>query len=45
MAVGSRDKAAYGEGLKHNVVLPFNALSSVQLFAFMGKDKPTQNDV
>lgn len=33
-------KAAYGEGLKHNVSLPFNALSSIELFNSMGKDKP-----
>ena len=33
-------KAAYNEGLKHNVTLPFNALASVQLFNAMGKDKP-----
>lgn len=33
-------KAAYGEGLKHNVALPFNALASIELFNSMGKDKP-----
>ncbi|MDQ1002126.1 3-hydroxyisobutyrate dehydrogenase-like beta-hydroxyacid dehydrogenase [Neobacillus niacini] len=33
-------KAAYNEGLKHNVTLPFNALSSTQLFDSMGKEKP-----
>lgn len=33
-------KAAYNEGLKHNVTLPFNALSSIQLFDSMGKEKP-----
>ena len=33
-------KAAYSEGLKHNVVLPFNTLSSVELFNSMGKEKP-----
>lgn len=33
-------KAAYGEGLKHNVALPFNALSSIELFNSMGKEKP-----
>ncbi|MFY9327975.1 MAG: hypothetical protein WAO76_08165 [Georgfuchsia sp.] len=33
-------KAAYGEGLKHNVTLPFNALASIELFNSMGKDKP-----
>lgn len=32
-------KAAYGEGLKHHISLPFNALSSVELFNSMGKDK------
>lgn len=32
-------KAAYGEGLKHNITLPFNALSSIELFNSMGKDK------
>ncbi|RLL43765.1 NAD(P)-dependent oxidoreductase [Oceanobacillus piezotolerans] len=31
-------KAAYNEGLKHNVTLPFNALSSTQLFDSMGKE-------
>ena len=33
-------KAAYGEGLKHNVTLPFNALSSIELFNSMDKEKP-----
>ncbi len=33
-------KAAYNEGLKHNVALPFNALSSVHLFDSMGVEKP-----
>jgi pyruvate/2-oxoglutarate dehydrogenase complex dihydrolipoamide dehydrogenase (E3) component len=33
-------KATYNEGLKHNVTLPFNALSSTQLFNSMGKEKP-----
>jgi 3-hydroxyisobutyrate dehydrogenase-like beta-hydroxyacid dehydrogenase len=33
-------KAAYNEGLTHNLALPFNALSSTQLFNFMGKEKP-----
>ena len=33
-------KAAYGEGLKYNVALPFNALSSIELFNSMGKGKP-----
>ena len=33
-------KATYNEGLKHNVSLPFNALSSTQLFDSMGKEKP-----
>ena len=33
-------KATYNEGLEHNVSLPFNALSSTQLFNSMGKEKP-----
>jgi 3-hydroxyisobutyrate dehydrogenase-like beta-hydroxyacid dehydrogenase len=33
-------KAAHGEGLTHNVPLPFNALSSTLLFNSMGKEKP-----
>lgn len=33
-------KAAYGEGIKHNVTLPFNALASIELFNSMGKEKP-----
>lgn len=33
-------KAAYGEGLKHNITLPFNALSSIELFNSMEKEKP-----
>ncbi|UCZ53746.1 NAD(P)-dependent oxidoreductase [Bacillus shivajii] len=33
-------KASYNEGLKHNVTLPFNALSATQLFDSMGKEKP-----
>lgn len=33
-------KAAYGEGLKHNVTLPFNALASIELFHSMEKEKP-----
>ena len=33
-------KAAYNEGLQHKVALPFNALSSTQLFDSMGKEKP-----
>jgi len=33
-------KAAFIEELKHNVTLPFNALSSPQLFDSMGKEKP-----
>jgi hypothetical protein len=32
-------KATYNEGLQHNVSLPFNALSSTQLFDSMGKAK------
>jgi 3-hydroxyisobutyrate dehydrogenase len=30
-------KAAHLEGLEHNVPLPFNALSSTQLFDSMGQ--------
>lgn len=37
-------KAAYGEGLNHNVTLPFNALSSTQLFSAMGKEKSDADD-
>ncbi|TFB25117.1 NAD(P)-dependent oxidoreductase [Filobacillus milosensis] len=33
-------KASYNEGLKHNVPLPFNALSTTQLVDSMGKNKP-----
>ncbi|WP_160725333.1 NAD(P)-dependent oxidoreductase [Bacillus sp. USDA818B3_A] len=33
-------KAAYNQGVKHNISLPFNALSSTQLFDAMGKEKP-----
>lgn len=33
-------KAAFNEGLKHNVSLSFNALSSTHLFDAMGKEKP-----
>lgn len=32
--------ASYNLGIKHNVSLPFNALSSTQLFYSMGKEKP-----
>jgi hypothetical protein len=32
-------KESFNEGLKHNLPLPFNALSSTQLFASMGKEK------
>lgn len=32
--------ASYNQGIKHNVSLPFNALSSTQLFDSMGKEKP-----
>ena len=32
--------AAYNQGIKHNVSMPFNALSSTQLFDSMGKEKP-----
>jgi len=31
--------AAYHKGLEHNVPMPFNALSSTQLFTSMGKEK------
>lgn len=33
-------KATFLEGIKHNVNLPFNALSSTELFNSMGKEKP-----
>lgn len=33
-------KASYTEGLKRNVTLPFNALSSIELFDSMRKEKP-----
>ncbi|MCE7059356.1 NAD(P)-dependent oxidoreductase [Dyadobacter sp. CY343] len=33
-------KSTFGEGLKHTIALPFNALSSTQLFDAMGKEKP-----
>ncbi|MGE8080976.1 NAD-binding protein [Peribacillus loiseleuriae] len=33
-------KAAYNQGIQHNVSLLFNALSSTQLFDAMGKEKP-----
>src|SRR6476620_2342811 len=32
--------ATYNQGIKHNVSMPFNALSSTQLFDAMGKEKP-----
>lgn len=32
--------ASYNQGIKHNVSMPFNALSSTQLFDAMGKEKP-----
>ncbi len=32
--------ATYNQGIKHNVSMPFNALSSTQLFDSMGKEKP-----
>jgi hypothetical protein len=35
-------KATHNEGLAHNVGLPFNALSSTQLFNSMGKAQPGQ---
>lgn len=33
-------KAAHLKGLEHHVAMPFNALSSTQLFDSMGKNKP-----
>jgi 3-hydroxyisobutyrate dehydrogenase-like beta-hydroxyacid dehydrogenase len=33
-------RATYNEGLQHNLSLPFNAISSTQLFNSMGKEKP-----
>lgn len=33
-------KAAHLKGLEHHVAMPFNALSSTQLFNSMGKEKP-----
>jgi 3-hydroxyisobutyrate dehydrogenase len=35
-------KATHNEGLAHNISLPFNALSSTQLFNSMGKAEPGQ---
>src|SRR3954470_9871558 len=32
--------ATYNQGIKHNVSMPFNALSSTQLFDSMDKEKP-----
>jgi len=32
--------AAYNQGIKYNISLPFNALYSTQLFNSMGKEKP-----
>lgn len=32
--------ATYNEGIKHNISMPFNSLSSTQLFNSMGKEKP-----
>lgn len=32
--------AAYHQGIKHNISMPFNALASTQLFDAMGKEKP-----
>lgn len=34
--------AAYNQGIKHNISMPFNALSSTQLFDSMGKEKPPE---
>ena len=31
--------AAYNQGIKYNISLPFNALASTQLFNSMGKEK------
>ncbi len=36
-------KSAFLEGIKHNVPLPFNALSATELFNAMGKEKPDAN--
>ena len=35
-------KAAYHQGLKYNVALPYNALASIDLFNAMGKEKPIE---
>ena len=44
LAVLLRDlKSSFLEGIKHNVSLPFNALSATQLFNSMGKEKPDAN--
>lgn len=41
LAVLQKDlKATYEESIKHNLDMPFNALSSIQLFHSMGKEKP-----
>lgn len=32
--------ATYNEAIKHNLDMPFNALSSIQLYHSMGKEKP-----
>lgn len=34
--------ASYNQGIKHNIPMPFNALSSTQLFDSMGKEKPKE---
>ena len=36
-------KSAFLEGIKHNVPLPFNALSATELFNAVGKEKPDAN--
>lgn len=35
--------AAYNQGIKHNIPMPFNALSSTQLFNSMEKEKPKES--
>ncbi|CAM5194987.1 3-hydroxyisobutyrate dehydrogenase OS=Ureibacillus acetophenoni OX=614649 GN=SAMN05877842_11376 PE=4 SV=1 [Ureibacillus acetophenoni] len=40
LAVLQKDlKATYEESIKHNLEMPFNALSSIQLFHSMGKER------
>lgn len=38
-------KSAFFEGIKHNVPLPFNALSATELFNAMGKEKPDADQI